>query len=147
MKFVMSSSAVSNSNSIVECVFVAVGTYLSIRCLESGSVTTVFIRPSRGHYTATAVHATVKSLCVTNQALGHEDVWVSGYTDACTLGLGTSWECSHSLSDRFYPQGKSSRYALDRRLSGPQNQYGRRGKGRNLVPTETRSPDSRPSSP
>jgi hypothetical protein len=45
--------------SIVACVFIAAGTCLPIRCLETSYITSLFIRLSRGHCIATAVHATV----------------------------------------------------------------------------------------
>jgi hypothetical protein len=34
----------------------------------------------------------------------------------------------------FYPQGKSRRYPLDRRLSGPQSRSGRSGEEKNGQP-------------
>jgi hypothetical protein len=40
----------------------------------------------------------------------------------------------------LYPQGKSLRYPLDRRLGGPQSRSGRHGEEKNLGPTGTRSP-------
>jgi hypothetical protein len=43
----------------------------------------------------------------------------------------------------LYPQGKSPRYPLDRRLDGPQNQSGRRGEETILAPIGTRTPAPR----
>jgi hypothetical protein len=34
----------------------------------------------------------------------------------------------------FYPQGKNLQYQLDRRLSGPQSQFGHCGEEKNLFP-------------
>jgi hypothetical protein len=41
----------------------------------------------------------------------------------------------------LYPQGKSRRYPLDRRLGGPQSRSGRRGEEKILDPTGTRNSD------
>jgi hypothetical protein len=40
---------VENSSTIVECVFFAAGTFLPIRCLETGCITPLFIRLFRGN--------------------------------------------------------------------------------------------------
>jgi hypothetical protein len=40
----------------------------------------------------------------------------------------------------LYTRGKSPRYALDTRLGGHQNRYGRRGEKKNLIPIGTRTP-------
>jgi hypothetical protein len=45
------------------------------------------------------------------------------------------------------PPRKKSPYPLDRRLSGPQSQSGRRGKEKILDPNGTLTPTPRPSSP
>jgi hypothetical protein len=56
------------------------------------------------------------SLCLTNYASFHEDVWGSGCIDPRTLDHGTRWEWSASCCDRFIP----GTYWY-RRLYGPQN--------------------------
>jgi hypothetical protein len=43
-------------------------------------------------------------------------------------------EWSASLLSRFYPQGKSPWYLLDRRLGGLQSRYGRGGEEKNSQP-------------
>jgi hypothetical protein len=49
-----------------------------------------------------------------------KDAWGSGCTDPHILDLGTSWRLVVSFTPRsIYPQGKSHRYPLDRRLGGP----------------------------
>jgi hypothetical protein len=74
------------------------------------------------------------SLCLTDYALRHEDVWGSGCIDPRFLDLGTSWRLVVSFTPRpLYPRGKSPRYTLDRRLGGPQSRSGRRGE-ENLLP-------------
>jgi hypothetical protein len=49
-------------------------------------------------------------------------------------------EWSVSRPGRFNPRGKISRYLLNRRLGGPQNQSGRHGEEKILAPTGTRTP-------
>jgi hypothetical protein len=49
-------NTVPNTNSIIPCVFVAAGTCLPNRCLETGCITQWFIRLPRSHCIATAVH-------------------------------------------------------------------------------------------
>jgi hypothetical protein len=52
-----------------------------------------------------------QSLCLTNQALQHEDIWGSGCIDLCILDSSTSWRWVVSFTPRpFYPRGKSSMY-------------------------------------
>jgi len=49
--------------------------------------------------------------------------------------LGTRWRWVVSFTPRpLYPQGKSPRYALDRRLGGPQNRSGYGGEKKNSQP-------------
>jgi hypothetical protein len=51
----------------------------------------------------------------------------SGYIDPHFLDLGTSWRWVLSFTHRrLYPQGKSPRSPLDRRLGGLQSRSGRR---------------------
>jgi hypothetical protein len=67
-------------------------------------------------------------LCFTNSALCHEDVWKSGCIYLRFLDLGTSWRRVVSLKPRsLYPQRKSPRYPLDRKLGGPQSRAEQRG--------------------
>jgi hypothetical protein len=48
------------------------------------------------------------SLCLTNEALPHEDVWGSGCIDPHVLDLGTSWRWVVSFMPwPLYPRGKS----------------------------------------
>jgi hypothetical protein len=85
------------------------------------------------------------SLCLTNSALRHEDVWRSGSIDPRILDLGTSLRWVISFTPRpFYPKGKIPRYPSNRRLGWPQNRSGRRGDMENLTPTGTRTPTLRP---
>jgi hypothetical protein len=49
------------------------------------------------------------------------------------LDLGTRWSGSFR-PQLLYPQGKSPRYPLDRRLGGPQSRSGRYGEEKNLAP-------------
>jgi hypothetical protein len=66
-----------------------------------------------------------KSLCLTNYALRHEGVCGSGFIDPHFLDLGTSWRWMVSFTPLpLYPQGKSLRYPLDRRLGGSQSPVG-----------------------
>jgi hypothetical protein len=88
------------------------------------------------------------SLCLTNQALRHEGVWGSGFIDPHSLDLGTSWWRVVSFTPlTLYPWGNSPRYALYRRLGGPQSRSGRCGKKKILDPTGTRTPTRRSCSP
>jgi hypothetical protein len=65
----------------------------------------------------------------------------SGYIDPHFLDLGTSWRWVVSFTPRpLYPRGKGPRYPLDRRLSGPQSQSGRRGEEKILDHTGTGTP-------
>jgi hypothetical protein len=60
------------------------------------------------------------SLCLTNSALRHEDVWRSGYINSCILDLGISLEVSNQLhASAVFSRGKRPRYPLERRLGGP----------------------------
>jgi hypothetical protein len=88
------------------------------------------------------------SLCLTNYALRHEDVWGSGCMDPHILDLGTSCRWAVSFTSRpLYPWGESPRYPLDRWwLGGPHNQPGRHGEEKNIAPTGSRTPTPRPSS-
>jgi hypothetical protein len=53
-------------------------------------------------------------------SIHHEDVWWSGCIDPGFLDLGTSWRWVVSFTPRpLYPRGKSPRYPLNTRLSGP----------------------------
>jgi hypothetical protein len=63
------------------------------------------------------------SLCVTNEALRHEDVWGSWCIDPHFLDLGSSWTLS------LYP-----RYPLYRKLCGLQSRSGRYGEVKKLKP-------------
>jgi hypothetical protein len=78
---------------------------------------------------------TVKvSLCLTNYALRHEDVWGSGCTDPRILDVGTSSRWAVSFTPRhLYPWCK---YPLDKRLSGLRNWSGRRGEKRKILPLQ-----------
>jgi hypothetical protein len=70
------------------------------------------------------------SLCLTNQALRHEDVWGSGCTEPHFVYLETrsSWKWVISFTPLpLYPRGKNPSYPLDTRLGGPQSRSGRRG--------------------
>jgi hypothetical protein len=80
------------------------------------------------------------SLYVTNCALRHEDVWGSGCIDPRFLDLGTSWRWVVIFTTRsHYPRGKSPRYTLDRRLSGPQSRSEWPGEEKIFASTETRT--------
>jgi hypothetical protein len=79
------------------------------------------------------------SLCLTNYALRHEDVWGSGCIDPRFLELGTSWSWVVSFTPRpLYHRGKRPRYALDRRLDETQSQSRRLEKVKILAATGTR---------
>jgi hypothetical protein len=65
----------------------------------------------------------------------------SGLIDPHFLDLGTSCRWVVSFTPRpLYPQEKSPRYLLDRRLRGPQSRSGQRGENKILDPTGTRTP-------
>jgi hypothetical protein len=52
-----------------------------------------------------------------------KDVWGSGSIAPRILDPGTRWRWVVSFTSRpLYHQGKSSRYQLDRRIGGPQNE-------------------------
>jgi hypothetical protein len=88
------------------------------------------------------------SLCLTNYALLHEDVWGNGCMDPRILDLGTSFRSVVSLTPRpLYLRVESPRYPLDRRLGGPQSRSGHFRKEKIFDPTGTRPPTPRPSSP
>jgi hypothetical protein len=76
----------------------------------------------------------VKSLCF-NWAPRHEGVWGSeGIAPRILTTAINGGEWSASRPCRFYPQGKSPRYPLDRRLGGPQSRSGRGGEEKNSQP-------------
>jgi hypothetical protein len=82
------------------------------------------------------------SLCLTNQALRHEDVWESGYIDTQSLDLSTIWRWVVSIIPRpLYPPGEGPRYRMDR-LSGPPGPLWTTWRRENLAPalTWTRTP-------
>jgi hypothetical protein len=54
--------SIKHCSSIVACVFVAAGTCMPIRCLETSFITPLFIRLSLSHSIATATHTTVFSV-------------------------------------------------------------------------------------
>jgi hypothetical protein len=64
----------------------------------------------------------------------------SGCMDLQYLDLGTSWRWVKFTPRPLYPQGKSPRYPLDRRLGGPQSQSGWFREEKILHPTGTRTP-------
>jgi hypothetical protein len=67
-----------------------------------------------------------------NQAQYHEGILGSGGMAPCSLDLGTGWSLVVSFMPwPIYLQGKSHRYQLDRRLSGPQSQSGHGGEEKN----------------
>jgi hypothetical protein len=77
------------------------------------------------------------------KAHGGVDVLIHTFlTSALVAG-----EWSASRPGRFTPGGNSPRYPLDRRLGGPQSQYGLHGKEKFLDPTGTRTPTPSSSSP
>jgi hypothetical protein len=78
------------------------------------------------------------SLCLTNKALRHEDVWGNGYIDPRILELRHWLEVSgehHALA--ALPPGKGPRYPLNERLGGPYNRSGRCEDEKNLARTGT----------
>jgi hypothetical protein len=60
------------------------------------------------------------ALPVLNQAPRYKDAWESEIIAPRILNLGTTWK----WVVRFTPRRKSSRYALDRVLGGPQSRSG-----------------------
>jgi hypothetical protein len=73
-------------------------------------------------------------LCLTNWALRHVCVWGTGCIAPHYLDLVTRWRGVVSFTPLpLYPRGKSPRYPLDRRQSGPQSRSGRRGEQKNLA--------------
>jgi hypothetical protein len=86
------------------------------------------------------------SVCLTNKALRHEGVWRADvHPHFLEFGLaGGEWSASRLC--RFTPVGKSPRYPLDRRLSGPQSRSGRQGQEKIFDPTGTRTSTSLSSS-
>jgi hypothetical protein len=80
------------------------------------------------------------SLCLTNQALCHEDVWRNGYIDPCFLDRSTSWMWAVSFKPRsLYHCAKRPWYPLDRWLGGPQSWSGWCGEKKILDPTGTQN--------
>jgi hypothetical protein len=72
------------------------------------------------------------SLCLTNQALRHEDIWGSA---SLILDLGTSWTWVVSFMPRpLYQLGKNPWYPLDRRLGGAPESVWTRWKRENSCP-------------
>jgi hypothetical protein len=66
------------------------------------------------------------SLCLNNEAPGHEGVRGSGCINPHFLDLGISWRWVVSFTPRpIYPRGKSPRYPLNKRLCGPQSRSGK----------------------
>jgi hypothetical protein len=74
---------------------------------------------------------------------GVVDVYIQVFLISALVG----GEWSTSRPGPLYPRGKSPRFPLGRRLSGPQKLSGRRGEEKNLTSTGTRTPTSRPSRP
>jgi hypothetical protein len=76
------------------------------------------------------------SLCLTNEALLHENIRGSGYIyiyiHIFLISALAGGEWSASRLGRFTP-GKSPHYPLDRRLGEPQSRSGRRGEEKILV--------------
>jgi hypothetical protein len=61
--------------------------------------------------------------------------WGNGGIDPSILDLGTRWRWVISFTPRpLYPQGKSPRYTLDRRLGGLQSRSGHGGEEKNFQP-------------
>jgi hypothetical protein len=78
------------------------------------------------------------SLCLTNKALRHEDLWGSGCTNQRPLDLGTSWRLVITFTRRpLYSRGKSPWYWLDKRHGGPQSRPGICRRKKNLALTRT----------
>jgi hypothetical protein len=73
-------------------------------------------------------------LCLTKR-LAMKTYWCKGGTVPRILDLGTRWGWVVSfMPPLLYPQGKSPRYPLDRRLGGPQSRSGRGGEEINSQP-------------
>jgi hypothetical protein len=71
------------------------------------------------------------SLCLTNQALRHQDVWRSRSIDQSFLDLGARWRWVASFTSLLlHPQ-----YPMDRRQGGPQSQSGWYGEVKICGPT------------
>jgi hypothetical protein len=69
------------------------------------------------------------SLCLTNWALRHEELWRSACIDPRILDLCPCWRWVVSfMPGPLYPWGKSPRYPLDRRVGGLRNQSRWRGR-------------------
>jgi hypothetical protein len=81
------------------------------------------------------------SLCLTNWALRHEDVWGSGRIDPRILDLGTSWS-GQLYAPAALPPGEIS---PGTHWVGPRT--GLDDVEKNLDPTGTRTPTPRSSSP
>jgi hypothetical protein len=73
------------------------------------------------------------SLCLTNYALRHEDVWGSGCIDPCIRDLGTTWR-SGSRHGRFTSRERAAGTYWIGGCVGPQNRSGRRREEQNLAP-------------
>jgi hypothetical protein len=71
------------------------------------------------------------SLCTKPwRRFGGVEVWLHAFFD-----LGTRWRWVVSFTPRpLYPQGKSPRYPLDRKLGGPQSRYGHGVEEKNFQP-------------
>jgi len=64
-----------------------------------------------------------------------EEYWGSGFIALRVFDLGTRWRWTVSFTPRpLYPQRKSSRYPLDRRLAGPESRSGHGGEKKNSYP-------------
>jgi hypothetical protein len=77
------------------------------------------------------------SLCLTNH---HARKTYSGSVGIAprNLDFGTRWRWVVSFTLRpLYPQGKSPRYPLDKRLGGPQSRSGHSGEENNSQPPES----------
>jgi hypothetical protein len=75
------------------------------------------------------------SLCLTNEALHHEDVCGNGCIDPRIFYLRAKLEVSGQLHvSAALPRGSSPAYAMDRRLDVPQNRYGRQGEEKIFFP-------------
>jgi hypothetical protein len=71
------------------------------------------------------------SLCLTKHH-AMKTYYGSGGIASRILDLGTRWRWVVSFTSRpLYPQGKSPRYPLDRKLGGPQSRSGRGGQEKN----------------
>jgi hypothetical protein len=72
---------------------------------------------------------------VLNEAPRHEDVLGSGGIAPRILNLGTRWRWVVGFTPRpLYPQGKSPRYPLDRRLGGTRAVLGAVDEEKNSLP-------------